>query len=70
MPPAPLPAPPSPADDRYALACEVWRRSLENYLRLAREGAGAATLRVAAAAVHAAALDRGRLARDREDSAG
>ena len=70
MPSAPLSAPPSPADDRYAEACAAWRRCLENYLRLAREGAGGARLRAAAAADHAAALHRGRLRRDHDDGAG
>ncbi len=50
-------------DGDYAEACEAWRRALEDYLRLARNNAGAARLRAAATAVHAAALRKGRLAR-------
>ena len=49
-------------DDRYAEAYEAWRRALADYLRLARQEVSAARLRVAARAVHAAALRKGRLA--------
>ncbi len=55
-------------DDSYAEACDAWRRALEDYLRLARSDAGAARLRAAASAVHAAALRKGRLARGPEES--
>jgi hypothetical protein len=64
---APNPTPASSADDSYAAAYEVWRQALENYLRLARDDASAARLRAAAAAVHAAALRKGRLARHAGD---
>ena len=63
--------PPATApEDGYAEASELWRTALEQYLRLAREGAGGSRLRAAAAAVHAAALRKGRLVREREDSQG
>jgi hypothetical protein len=67
MAPEPLATPATRPDDRYAEACEAWRRALGDYLRLAREGAGAARLAAAAHAVHAAALRKGRLARPFED---
>jgi hypothetical protein len=47
----------------YAVAYRLWHDALALYLRLAREGAPAAKLRAAAAAVHSAALEKGRLAR-------
>jgi hypothetical protein len=59
----------APSDDAYAEAYDAWRRALGNYLRLAREGAGAAKLRAAAAAVHAAALNKGRIAHGPGDDA-
>ncbi len=61
MAPAPCPPPPQLAEESYAEACEAWRHALDRYLRLARDGAAAAKLRAAAAAVHAAALRKGRL---------
>jgi hypothetical protein len=67
MAPAPDAAPLA-TDDGYAQACEAWRHAFEDYLRLARAGAGAAQLLAAAAAVHAAALRKGRLARRAEDA--
>ena len=70
MDPNPVPSPTPTPDDGYADACEIWRTALDQYLRLAREGAGGSRLRAAAAAVHAAALRKGRLARRIEDSAG
>ena len=70
MAPNPVPLCTSRPDDRYAEACEVWRTALDQYLRLAREGAGGSRLRAAAAAVHAAALRKGLLAREHEDSGG
>jgi len=57
-----------PPDGSYDEACEAWRRALGDYLRLARNNAGAARLRAAANAVHAAALRKGRLARGLEES--
>ena len=48
--------------EQYAQAYVAWQHALAQYLRLAREEASAARLRVAAAAVHAAALRKGRLA--------
>lgn len=50
----------TPADENYAQAYAAWQHALDNYLRLAREEASAGKLR--AAAVHAAALAKGRLA--------
>lgn len=50
--------------EQYAQAHAAWQHALAQYLRLAREEASAAQLRVAAASVHAAALRRGRLAPD------
>ena len=55
------------SDACYSDACEAWRRALEDYLQLARRNAGATRLRVAALAVHAAALRKGRLAHGPED---
>ena len=46
----------------YADATDAWRNALDRYLQLARDGASTATLRAAIAAVHAAALERGRCA--------
>ena len=54
------------AVDPYAQANAAWQHALAQYLRLAREEVSAAQLRVAAAAVHAAALRKGRLAPDKE----
>ena len=54
-------------EGNYAQAYEVWQRALENYLQLAREEASASKLRAAAAAVHAAALRKGRLASPTHD---
>jgi hypothetical protein len=68
MAPAPLATPTTRANDGYAEAYEAWRYALDDYLRLARDGAGAAKLRAAAAAVHAAALRKGRFARGPEDA--
>jgi hypothetical protein len=53
---------PPPADGGYAEADAAWRAAFARYLAVARTGANAAALRAAAAAVHAAALQRGRLA--------
>ena len=55
------PEPPA-GGDSYAAAYAAWQYALDDYLRLARAEAGASKLRVAAAAVHAAALRKGRLA--------
>jgi hypothetical protein len=52
----------------YGEAYQAWRDSCERYLALARSGASATTLREAAAAIHQAALQKGRLARDSEDT--
>jgi hypothetical protein len=52
------------AAEQYAQARAAWQHALAQYLRLAREEASAAQLRVAAATVHAAALRKGRLAPD------
>ena len=46
----------------YADATDIWRGALDRYLQLARDGASSACLRAAIAAVHAAALERGRCA--------
>ena len=70
MAPAPLATPASATPDSYAAACKAWRHDFDSYLRLARQGASTARLRAAAAAVHAAALRKGRLARALEDAAG
>jgi hypothetical protein len=70
MAPKPSPMPVSPAHEGYDEACALWQTALAQYLRLAREGAGGARLRAAAAAVHAAALRKARLARGHEDAAG
>jgi hypothetical protein len=54
---------PEGADEEgYAHAYAAWQHALGDYLRLARAEAGAAKLRAAAAAVHAASLRKGRLA--------
>ncbi len=56
------------AAKQYAQAHAAWQHAIAQYLRLAREEASAAQLRVAAATVHAAALQKGRLApEDRHD---
>jgi hypothetical protein len=55
------------AHDGHAEACEAWRHAVEHYLQLARHGAAAGKLRAAAAAVHAAALRKGRFAGGSED---
>jgi hypothetical protein len=52
----------------YRDAYQAWRDSCERYLALARSGASATTLRLAAAAIHQAALQKGRLARDGDDT--
>lgn len=44
----------------YARAERQWRLAFDRYLMLARSGASSAMLRAAAAAVHAAALEKGR----------
>jgi len=54
-----------PADGRstltdYEAADAAWRRALARYLELARNGASAGTLRMAATAVHLAAVAKGR----------
>lgn len=51
---------PAAAQDPNADAAELWHNALDRYLRLAREGASNAVLRGAIAAVHSAALERGR----------
>ena len=51
-----------PSEDHYAAAYGAWRRALDHYLQLARDEASASKLRAAIAAVHAAALQRDRLA--------
>ena len=66
----PVQTPQARPEDRYDEACDAWRCALEQYLRLAREGAGGTKLRAAAAAVHAAALRKGRLARSQADAGG
>lgn len=53
---------PVAAPTAYADATDAWRGALDRYLQLARDGASSATLRAAIAAVHAAALERGRCA--------
>ncbi|MEI8296651.1 MAG: hypothetical protein WCH32_01390 [Pseudomonadota bacterium] len=59
----PGPTTPKGADEGgYAQACAAWQHALGDYLRLARAEASSAKLRVAAAAVHAASLRKGRLA--------
>jgi len=55
------------AIEQYAQAHAAWQHAIAQYLRLAREEAGAARLRVAAANVHAAALRKGRLAPEDHD---
>lgn len=67
MAPNAVPAPTPSSDEAYAEACALWRTALEQYLRLAREGAGGSRLRAAAAAVHTAALRKGQLARTHEE---
>ncbi len=63
------PTPVAPArDEGYAQAHSAWQQAFDRYLHLARAEAGAAKLRVAAAAVHAAALRRGRLTSRRDDA--
>lgn len=49
-------------EEDYTQADAAWQRAFDHYLQLAREEASAARLRAAAAAVHAAALRKGRLA--------
>ena len=66
--PRPSATPAPDPGDGYAEAYETWRRALADYLRLARQQVSAARLRVAARAVHAAALRKGRLAGGREDA--
>jgi len=68
MAPNPLQPFTTAPDNGYAEACEMWQRALGQYLRLAREGAAGSRLRAAAAAVHAAALRKGRLAQQFEGS--
>jgi hypothetical protein len=51
------------ADDPSRIADDSWRSALARYIDLARQGARRAALRQAAAAVHEAALNKGRLAR-------
>ena len=48
-------------DDGAMRADAAWRTALARYIELASHGASSATLRAAAAAVHRAALARGRL---------
>jgi hypothetical protein len=55
------------AAEQYARAQAAWQHALSRYLELAREEASAAQLRVAAAAVHEAALRKGRLTPERPD---
>jgi hypothetical protein len=57
----------SPTRESYDAAYDAWRRLLGRYIELARQGANAAVLRQAAAAVHDAALRKGQLARTLED---
>ena len=66
-PPASVTMPP---DGGYAEACALWQIALDQYLRLAREGAAGSRLRAAAAAVQAAASRKGRLALAYERSEG
>ena len=49
-----------PDDDGAMRADAAWHTALGRYIELARHGASSATLRAAAAAVHRAALARGR----------
>ncbi|MBS0374196.1 MAG: hypothetical protein JSR73_06420 [Proteobacteria bacterium] len=53
----------------YARAEYQWRLAFDRYLMLARSGASSVTLRAAAAAVHAAALEKGRYLPRADDAA-
>jgi hypothetical protein len=56
-----------PRDDAEA-ADAAWRAALARYIDLARQGANATRLREAAAAVHRAAVHKGKLARSPADA--